>query len=126
MSTAEQLQALVDPALHWLRARPGATFVELGRWLATQGVETRGTWALEPLPNVILWAGMSEDYLDFFELIRRRLDFRPLDPMTALLVYSCDGGMLSLPIAKRVPKSGYKEPHWVPVTFDVITDDEPR
>jgi hypothetical protein len=32
------------------------------------------------------------------------------------LIYLVDGMFYKLPIASRIPKRGYKEPHWLPVT----------
>lgn len=33
----------------------------------------------------------------------------------SVLVYFADGGVMPrMPLAKRIPKNGYKEPHWVP------------
>jgi hypothetical protein len=90
----------------------GVTFVELKDMLGRY-MDVRGTWAWEIAPNTILWADMSEQFLDVMTAARPRLDIAP----AAWLVYAIDGGLLRLPIAKRVPKAGYKTEHWLPVCF---------
>lgn len=81
--------------------------------------DVRGTWALELAPNVILWLGMSEAFVDAFNEAKRR------GPLTiapaSTLVYLIDGGFLNLPIAKRPSKRDYKKEHWLPVTLRVDT-----
>lgn len=63
--------------------------------------------------SLVLWANMSENFVDAIkELLVGNLLF--LWP-TQYLTYLIDGHALTLPIAKRPPKRGYKEPHWVPV-----------
>lgn len=90
----------------------GVTFVELKDMLGRY-MDVQGTWAWEIAPNTILWADMSEQFLAVMDEARPRLDIAP----AAWLVYAMDGGLLSLPLAKRIPKGGYKSEHWLPVCF---------
>jgi hypothetical protein len=62
-----------------------------------------------------LWAGISDEFYTITGALYTHPHIR-LEP-ASLLTYLCDGSMLQLPIAKRPPKNGYKEPHWAPVTF---------
>jgi hypothetical protein len=63
--------------------------------------------------NRVLWAGLSREAYDAIRVILAEGDFvlRP----ASLLVYACDGLMLTLPLAKG--RRRYKRPHWVPVCF---------
>ena len=65
------------------------------------------------LPNVILWAGISEKFLSVTNnLIKeKKILMVPAD----ILVYMADGSYLNLPIAKKI--HNYKKPHWLPVVF---------
>jgi hypothetical protein len=114
--------ALIDECIDWIRGLRGVSFAELRRWLDGHGMETHGNWAWEAKPNLVVWAGMSEPFIDFVNALARtqRTKLRPLGSMEALLVYSTDGELLRLPIAKRVPAEGYKEPHWVPAIIDLV------
>jgi hypothetical protein len=96
--------------------RQGVSFAEL-----TDLVEGfRGEIAMclkdDPDPNIILWPSVSEEALQAIsELLE---EGRIKASSTNVMVYMCDGLMPSLPIAKRVPKDGYKDPHWWPVVFN--------
>ena len=67
-------------------------------------------------PNTFLWSGMTQEACD---AVRFLLDNNlvKLEPCN-VLVYLYDGGVLNLPIAKRVYK--YKSPHWFPVVFNPV------
>jgi hypothetical protein len=107
----------IEDCLAWITRSRGVSFVELEHWLAERGMTVQGDLQLEPLDNVILWAGVSQEFCDFLDALRAtgRLDMRSMGAMEAFLVYSADGKLLRLPFAKRIPKKGYKEPHWAPV-----------
>lgn len=90
----------------------GVSFVELQQAV---GEESRGTFEIQLLPNVVLWSNVSEAFALAFEAARPRLDITPCSP----LVYFFDGAALQLPLAsrKRPPRGGYKNLHWLPVVF---------
>ena len=105
---------LIKDCLSYIRTTDYVSFPELERWLADRGVNVAGDFALEPARNVILWGGVSKEFCDFFHELRPHLD---LAPCSSLLVYVVDGKLMRFPIAKRPPRNGYKEPHWLPVTL---------
>ncbi len=109
-------QTIVDDAYEYIRRQKHVTFVELGRFLERQGIEHKGdkeiTYGHE---QVVLWTGMSDAFVDLTKALRPRTDITP----TSFLVYLIDGSWPRYPLAKRIPKSGYKKPHWCPVTFNV-------
>jgi hypothetical protein len=96
--------------------RDHVTFAEIERRL--EGLlELQGHTMLEcpSASNIILWAGMSEP----FAAVMQEVQASGLVTMTgtSLLVYLIDGKVWQLPIAKRLPKGGYRKPHWAPVCF---------
>lgn len=62
--------------------------------------------------NVVLWAGMSDALVAALQALRDENAIN-LVPCSSL-VYVIDGALLQLPLAKRIPKRGYAEPHWAP------------
>ncbi len=107
---------IADAIEQYVRTYDYVTFVELGRRLKPY-IEVRGDVALEIAPNVILWAGMSQAFADAITELQQGKRIWPHP--SSLLTYFHDGGALRMPIAKRIPKGGYKKEHWLPVTFRV-------
>lgn len=107
---------LADAIEAYVRQYDHVTFVELLRRLEPFA-EVRGTMALEIAPNVLLWVGMSEAFIDAIHQLQREKRIWPHP--TVWLTYLFDGGGLRAPIAKRIPKAGYKKEHWLPVCFRV-------
>jgi hypothetical protein len=105
---------LIDDCLFYIRTTDYVSMAELENWLAGRGVNVAGEHSLEIAPNTVLWAGVSEVFCDILDQLRPYLD---LVPASSLLVYIADGKFLSLPIAKRPPKGGYRKRHWLPVTL---------
>ena len=95
----------------------GVSMVELER-VAGEHIEVSGdlAWAPAAEPNLIIWAGMSQDFIDAVDLMRECERVEPT--LTTPLVYTIDGKMLNLPVAQRPPKGGYKSEHWAPVVFN--------
>ena len=65
---------------------------------------------------VVLWAQVSEPASAALNelLAEGKIHHAPCES----LVYLIDGGMLKLPIVKRVPpKGGFKKEHWLPLVF---------
>ena len=89
----------------------GVSFVELHELFPDQGPLM---WEMGA-PNVILWAGMSQKFVDAMQEARPYLDINPCH----VLVYVADGSMLQMPIVTEITKAGFKKPHWLPVTFSV-------
>jgi hypothetical protein len=107
--------SVVDTLIELVRRRDHCSFVELLVCLEEQGVPTEGSLSMELGRNVVLWADLSEEACDVIDDRRCRAAIVPVP--TSVLLYAIDGRMLKLPIAKRPPKAGYKEPHWLPVVF---------
>lgn len=116
----DQLSERQVTVLGLLRDLRGCSFVEIDRALQAAG-DDGGDFALhmEGHPNLILWINMSAQAVAAVGGLFGH-GFVAMRP-TSLLVYLIDGKVPSMPIAKRLPKGGYKEPHWVPVAMD-ITD----
>lgn len=108
---------LADAIEEFIRRYDWVTFPELQRRLEPFA-EVRGNVALELAPNLILWAGMSEAFADTVQQLRseKRIWSWP----TVWLTYFLDGGALKMPIAKRIPKGGYKTERWLPVCLRVV------
>lgn len=108
---------VAERVLEYIRRYDYTTFVEVERVCQECGLETRGTCSIDlpGCPNVVLWAGMSDAFADVVLAIQDRTELSA----ASWLCYLIDGGTLRLPLAKRPPKCGYKEPHWAPVTLRV-------
>lgn len=106
-------ELMADKIDEFVIQRGGVSFVELMRLLGDEAV---GKLSYEYPDNCAWWMGMSEKFCDALDECKRRGNIR-VDG-SSLLVYLIDGRALNLPIAKRPPKNGYKELHWVPVVFN--------
>lgn len=84
--------------------------------------DVRGTIALEIAPNVVLYAGLSDAFADAVRQLQSEKRIWPYP--TSMLTYFIDGGGLTIPLAKRIPKGGYKQQRWLPVCFRVIEPKE--
>ena len=92
------------------------SFVELQQRLAPY-METSGDVELVMGgANLVMWAGMSQGFVDAVLQAERngRIQWEP----ASVLVYLIDGAVPSMPVAKRVPKGGYKAPRWLPVVWN--------
>lgn len=96
---------------------PGISLVEIENELLRLGVDIEGEMAVGPdeCPNLFIWAGMSQDFADVLKAVMQ--DRRVKATQTSPLVYLCDGKALTFPLARKPPRQGYREPHWVPVCF---------
>lgn len=97
--------------------RGGVSFVEIERLFDES--EIRGDYAIGNPRNCVWWAGMSKELVDAISLClgRGEIAAKPTD----ILVYLIDGKTMRFSLAKRPPAGGYKEPRWLPVTFDPVT-----
>lgn len=103
---------LAQQIIEYIRQNSDATFGGLMHRFPNH-FEGDRTW--EILPNVVLWTGMTEEFVKAMMEVKPKLEVAG----TSLLVYMIDGGLLKLPIAKRPTKKGYKTEHWLPVIFRV-------
>lgn len=121
--TAAREGRLADAIEAYVKAYDWVTFPELERRLGPF-VEVAGPLSLEIAPNVILWAHMSEAFVDAVIELQdaRRVWAWPASTLT----YMIDGGMLKLPVAKRLPKAGYKKKRWLPVCLRIAAPPKGR
>ena len=105
---------LLGDCLDYIRSTDYVSFAELERWLEGRGVPVHGEWAVEPTgTNIILWADMSREFLELVQALQPHTELSD----ASILIYAIDGRMPRLPLARRLPKGGYKEPHWHPCTL---------
>jgi len=107
----------VDAVVELVRARDHVSFVEIQNLFKGAGMETRGNVIMLLERNVVMWAGVSDEFADILDAVRLEQPRRVWPHPSSPLVYLIDGGLLKFPIAKRIPKAGYKEPHWLPMTL---------
>ncbi len=70
------------------------------------------TWGDEAT-NVVFLMGISERMAEAWRCVCR--DERLDRALASIMCFYVDGAPIyGLPIGKRLPKGGYKEPHWVP------------
>jgi len=109
---------VVEEFVEFVAARDWVTFVELSQLAERHGIPTKGTIAVLACPNGVLWADMSQEFVDLFKKIRR--DGRLALDGGSPLAYLIDGGLLKLPLAKRMPRDpvkGYATERWLPSFF---------
>lgn len=114
MSKEQAKEAVIKyvARMHWV------TYPEIMQLLEAPGFPVAGDVAMCTTsdPNVVFWGGMSEELVDLMtELLSEdKIHMHAAHEYTYLL----SGCMASLPVAKRPPQSGYRKPHWYPVTFN--------
>ena len=96
--------------LDYVKKYDGISFAELERYI---GTPMDGELAIDIGKNIFIWSGVSRCFFDSINELRleEKIQFEPVAP----LAYMIDGGYLDLPIVKKIPKNGYKEPHWAAV-----------
>lgn len=110
--------ALVDLFVELVTARDWVSFAELRGFAEAHGITTKGDLAIELCPNGVIWAGMSQEFVDLVDAIRE--DGRLAWDGGSWLAYFADGEALGLPTAKRRPRDlvkGYAKPCWIPTFF---------
>ena len=92
------------------------SFAEISRKFKPY-LETEGDHAIcsNLDPNIILFYGLSEGLADAIlkVLSGGQVEIAPC----SWLIYMIDGRLPAMPLAKRPPKAGYKNPCWVPVVL---------
>jgi hypothetical protein len=108
-------EALKDRVRDYIEATDHVSFAELSNHFSDHF--TGGEHALELCPNLVVWAGMTQEASDAMrELLNE--DKAVFGKPCALLIYLIDGRSMSLPIAKRLKP--YTKPHWLPMTLRPI------
>lgn len=108
--------AATDACINRVHTHNNVTFCELRRILENHHIPAHGDTCMQiGDTNVVLWAGMSPEFSDTATVLYNHPDMELA--ATQPLLYMIEGGMLTLPIAKRPPRGGYKHPRWLPVVF---------
>jgi hypothetical protein len=105
----ETVSPAAQALLTYVRANDFVTYAEMARVLAPL-IPVNGPLAaaVGTVPTLILWAGMSQEWVDVLhELFRAGVLWR--DPC-AFLTSLMDGACLTMPIAKRPSKQGSATP----------------
>lgn len=97
----EKIYKLVDSRQH-------VSFAELGR---IEGAE--GDLEISFKGNIVLWAGLSDEFCDAFDSLKSNGKIRPVP--CGSFIYLIDGTQLKMKVAKGI--GPYKTPRWLPVCF---------
>ena len=90
----------------------GVSFVEIREEFG------EGKYEMSTSLNVVYFSGLTGETIDGINelLDEKRILMYPTSP----IIYLVDGCTCNLPLAKRLPANGYKEPHWIPVVLWTI------
>jgi hypothetical protein len=103
------VEVLADRIEELVRKRDWLSFVELRREIPeTDGDMMYGDDRL----NLFIGFGLTNEAIDALMLLRS--ENRVLPVPGSFMSYMVDGGVAALPIATRIPRRGYKTPHWTP------------
>jgi hypothetical protein len=105
---------LEDRIYQFIQGHPWTTFAELKRHFGDEFAGSRTGW-LDEERNLLLWPKMSERFVEALNNLLQ--DGKIVMKPAPLWIYLLDGVTLSLPLARG--RYRYREPHWVPVYFDV-------
>jgi hypothetical protein len=114
-----------DALEDYLRSHGDASFpLAVGIMCQAMAVDVRGDYLVENLTaGIVFDAGLSQEAVELAIALScdQRFFFHPLSEFETLVVYGFDGSrMLALPVAKRLPKGGYKQPHWLPSLVKLV------
>lgn len=100
---------LAEKIVAELKKMDRLSFVELWHRIP----ETKGDLVMIRDSDNVAWGfGLTQAAIDALgQLLREARIYLDAVP---LMIYMVDGCIPHIPIAKKVPKGGYKEPHWVP------------
>lgn len=106
------LEEMKEDLLRYVEYYDWVSIAELTHWYDDQA-KGDYQWVTESDDNMIFYAGLSEKLISALrELLReKKVHLHP----ASLLTYLVDGGMLKLPLARKPPRGGYKELHWLPI-----------
>jgi len=75
------------------------------------------TYSMGSRPNHILWQSRNQGIIEaVVELVR---DKKIKMTSCGYMIYLIDGMMLNYPLVKRLQKTDYKKPHWLPVYMEL-------
>jgi hypothetical protein len=100
---------LEEAVLEYIRTHIGSSCVELYRTFG------KGDYWLTVGNNVVYAFGLSDE---LSEALSNLEDMNEIVSMPCeWVIYLVDGGIPKLPMAHKIPKTGYKEPHWLPSCY---------
>lgn len=111
LSADRRADAMESRIAKYLSRRSGVSLCEMARDIP--GFAGDATWGKEDL-NIILWADMSAPAIAAMKSLLESEQIVPTP--TTWLVYSFDGSVLNMPIARSF-KRRYVKPHWFPLVF---------
>jgi hypothetical protein len=106
------MKEMKDKILQLIKDHHFVSFAQLQNCL---GEESKGDLSME-LPagsNIFIWQGVSRAFVN--ALVELESEIVPTPCRNA--IYMIDGMVPLLPIARTLPKNGYKEAHWLPVVW---------
>ena len=114
---SERLQKAV---VEVVRKLDHVSFAELPRRLNELGINgnLRGDAELWLPGNIIAWQGFHPDLCEAVAQLLR--DGRVFLHPASVLIYFVDGCLLTLRVAKRPPKKGYRNPRWAPSVLRLV------
>lgn len=123
MTQSKSNDDLKEIVFDYVDEKGGVTFVELEQVLSDyMEVEGDYQYAMEEDPNIIFWAGCSEQFVTIIQdLVSNERIFMNSTPQW---VYMVDGKGLTLDLAKQPPSDGYKSERWLPVAFNTSPPEE--
>jgi hypothetical protein len=108
------LEEMKEDILRYIEHYDWVTIAEMIRRYEDQA-EGENQWEAESDKNIVFYTGLSEKLINALrELLREKKAH--LHP-ASWLAYMLDGGALTLPLAQKPPRGGYRKPHWMPVCF---------
>lgn len=98
----------------YIRRYDWVSVAELKRRYDKEGDGTHAL-TLDRHPNVLVYANLSELLTQaLIELLKGgQIHAHPAHALT----YMIDGGLMQLPLAKRISEQDYRKPHWLPLCF---------
>lgn len=100
--------------LNFVKGKKYITFVDLEHLFKEHGIDYKGDYGLCSSPeyeHILYWTGWNKEAIDLISSLGKEgLIYYSLGDNLSYLI---DGGVLNLPIAKKIYH--YKTDHWLPV-----------
>ena len=121
----KRFNELSNKILELVKRRNHVSFVEIENMLKREGVEVSGeyTYMLPPVENVVMWADMSEVFVDLVLDFKKRNDLDIRIMPCSDLVYIADGQCLNAEVLtdehdlRKIAKAKKKKIYWGPAVF---------
>lgn len=120
MPVLSQIQTeAISEIVEYIAEYGHTSFAEMLRIIESHDINREGDTCLSlpEYPNIILWAGLSDEAADVLDAVMMTPGM--VRKPSSQLVYLIDGLLLRMPIAKRI--HAYKKPHWLPITLSLET-----